>query len=279
MKKSNFILLAIIFFVIVLYSSCDKKNPTQFDPPFQLNYISLQNQTEHSGIMVKIKELDQFVITDSLGFFNFDSLPNGNFILKAKYPYFATREESIRVVSGKIEPPVHLELKQLLQFWIEPPETSISINNDPNYCRLTGFRLNMANLTDSTVTVQNSKGGTLHLEALKPIGFSWPTDNCHATYGMFIVGNLAFGPNYTFQPKDTVSLPSGSIIMEVDPLCLSLNKYLLYATIPDQLNFKEYFDIDSLQAGTPNQPRYNQMNSSLLKKINLFRPMIVHITN
>jgi len=45
----------------------------------------LQNEIEHSGIFVRLLELDTTIatMTDSLGYFMFDSLPDGNWTLRA----------------------------------------------------------------------------------------------------------------------------------------------------------------------------------------------------
>jgi hypothetical protein len=282
MKKSNFILVAIIFFIIALYSSCDKKNPTQFDPPSQSNYIHLQNQTEHSGIMVKILELNRFVITDSLGYFEFDSLQNGKYTLTAKYPYFSSAQESINVKDNKIEQTVHLELNQLLQFWVEPPETTIFMSNqkDPNYFSLATVRTSALNVTNTIVDVGYYMGNP-EFVAFLPVENKWPygsnynpPNDCYLTFGRFVAFTFFNAGKITFQPGDTLQSYTWQLF-SVRRDCFPIGNYLIFWAVSDLSRYPEYFDPYNILG----KPINETMNQSLLKKNNLFRPGLVHLIN
>jgi len=163
-----------VFGIIILLSLVNCKN-IGVDPDEGRVYVRLQNQTEHSGIMVEFTELNRFTLTDSLGYFSFDDLPNGIYTLHAKYPYFRPEHETVLVKDGKIQTPVNLELKQLLQFWVEPPETTISMSNlgNPDWFSLGGLRQYLVNITTVPVRV-GTYLGPVHLWALVPQGFDWP---------------------------------------------------------------------------------------------------------
>ncbi len=174
--------------------------------------IRLQNQTDHSGVMVQLLELDQFVITDSTGEFTFDRLPDGIYTLQAKYPYFRTDQITVQVENGNIQTPVGLELKQQLQFWIKPVETTISMSNrgNPDFFSLYGFRQYRVNITNIPVNVSNLFE-PIDLQAFVPQGFDLPyvpnvdsiPDLCYLFYGWLGSTDLSLIIMLTFQPGDT----------------------------------------------------------------------------
>lgn len=250
--------------------------------------VRLQNQNEHSGIMVRVVELDTFVITNPIGNFELKELPDGDYTLEAKYPYFASAEQKVSVINGKITTKIQIELNQQLQFWIEPAETTISINNlsDSVYFSITGFRQYRVNITEDPVIV-----GTylepLNLWALIPQGFDWPyipnidsiSDLCYLRYGWLGGTDAIIDVFFTFLPGDksyTPTIGSPNILKE----CFQTGNYLFFSCVSDLGHFPEYFDPSCIRnLDTPNQEIYDEMNRSLIKKVGLFRPAILHVVD
>jgi hypothetical protein len=273
---------------MVFFLNCKKDEITNHNIVKEYVRVTLENQIEHSGIMVKILELDKFFITDSTGLVLFDSIPDGNYILQAKYPYFTMDHANVLFEEGKIQSTVNIELKQQMQFWIEPAETTISMSNlgNPDIFLISGFRQYRVNITNLPVIVK-ARFDPVDLWAFLPQGFEWPIypnadsipDPCYASYG-WLGSNDAFHDIYiTFQPGDTTYAP----VPRVDPIlskCFYINDYLFFSAVTDAYNYPEYFDpIYIRNKSTPDQKLYDKMNRSLLKKLELFRPAIVHITN
>jgi len=252
--------------------------------------IKLENQMDHSGIMITLVELNKFVITDSLGRFEFDSLRSGNYTLRARYPYFKTEQRTVLIEEGKIKTPVDIVLKQQLQFWIEPAETTISRSNlnDPNFFSFSGMRLYIMNVSDSPVTVRINLDPEF-LWALIPQGFNWPyvpnvdsiADLCYLLYGWLGATDAIVRFVHTFQPGQLswVAVPRG-----IEPLrkdCVTEGSYLFYSCLSDVYHYPEYFDPAYVRGYLGGEYRevYDRMNRSLIQKSHLFRPAIVHITN
>lgn len=250
--------------------------------------VTLQNQNEHSGIMLRIVELDTFVLTDSCGHFEFPKLPDGNYTFEARYPYFDSKQMNILITENMIQSEVQIELKQLFQFWIEPAEISISKSNigDPDFFSVAGLRQYRVNITESTLTVRSGLD-PLDYWAFYPEGFDWPyipnpdslQDFCYANYGWMGRNDLFHDIDLIFQPNDTtwVSVPQPSIMLKD---CFYQGAYKFYSSVTDTYNYPEYFHpafVRNLRS--PNHGLYDQMNRSLFKKTQLFRPAKLNITN
>ena len=114
--------------ILIVFNSCENSvEVAQYK-----NFVKLQGQNDHSGIIVKILELNQFSITDSMGYFELPDLADGKYSLEIKYPYFKTHKEEINFEKGHQANYINIELKRLFQFWIEPKDTSISLSDYSN---------------------------------------------------------------------------------------------------------------------------------------------------
>ena len=252
-------------------------------------YVRLQNQTDHSAIMVKLIEPDIYVLTDSTGAFAFDTLAVGSYILEAKYPYFRIEQITFEVKEGNICTPVDIELRQQMQFWIEPAETTISMNNlsNPDFFELSGLWQYRINITDEPVKI-GTYFEPIELWALVPQDFNWPyvpnpenrPDECYERYSWFGDNILIISWMYTFAPGDTsykIILSSGNDLRKE---CFRAGTYLFYSAPSDLGHFPEYFHGPYFWVDTLSQPQpYNPLNRTLFKKWELFRPAVVHITD
>lgn len=288
--KNNYV---IYFFVLIislfLYPSCEEKviDPERID---QTNFsVKLQNQSDHSGVMLKFLELDHFVLTDSAGKFDLSNLPDGTFNIEIKYPYFETIHAEVEVINEKIYSSIssNLELKQLLQFWIEPVDTTISMNNagNPYYFSLNVFRQYMVNISDNPVNV-GTYVDPIDLWALVPLDNEWPyvpnpdsVAYCYLNYNWFGGTDAIINFRIFIQPYDTSFVTVGSTAASTE--CFDEGSYLFYSAISDLGHYPEYFDPAYVYGykGEGKNHLYQKMNRSILKKLELFRPAVVHITN
>jgi hypothetical protein len=79
--------------------------------------VTLQNQTEHSGIAVEILEAHTYVFTDSWGYYELPPLADGNYTLNFCFPYYKNERRNITIESGKmVERLENIELEQILLF-------------------------------------------------------------------------------------------------------------------------------------------------------------------
>lgn len=250
--------------------------------------VQLQNQADHSGIIVHLTELNTFTITDSLGQFEFKNVPDGNYTLQAKYPYFSTEQIGVNIEGGKIETPINIVLKQQLKFWVEPDETTFSRNNldNPRVFAIEGIRVFYKNISEKTI-LMGTAFDPLFPWALVPQGFNWPfienpdgrPEYCYEIYGWLGSTDAIVDFRITIQPGETRFALVGSNTLEKD--CVKEGTYLFYSLINDMINYPEYFEPAYFWTDTlPHPQPYNQLNKTLIKKnLELLRPAIIHITN
>jgi len=275
---SRFLLMLV---TVVLLTGCQEEATKPNETPRM--FVRLENQTEHSGIMVKILELNIWTITDSQGYFQFDTLQNGNYTFQARYPYFKTEKFSIMVNNGEIQPFINLHLKQLLQFWIEPAETTIFIYNDScSNVLLNGFKQFRTNNSDVAIKLSNSSSPIESWAIVSPKEkelniFSLDSTIHECIYHKrLITGDLAMPMSYTLFPSDTTSVRMFDF--SIPKKCFCEENYEIYSSITDESNFPEYFRGYLLfDKSNPSQKLFDKMNRSLLLKQKLFRPCKVII--
>ncbi|APF20442.1 hypothetical protein Calab_1412 [Caldithrix abyssi DSM 13497] len=282
------IFLLIILIGLLITNNCEQSTKTDIILNRNINYIRLENQSDHSGIIVLLKELNIFTITDSLGFFEFDSIPDGKYSLIIKYPYFRRKEMSVKVENGQISPIINLELKQLIQFWIEPSETTISLNNsDEYYFRLPLFKQYSVNISDQPVQL-GTREFPLNVHALVPQNFDWPfipnpdnrPDYCYDKYGWLGGVDIEGGGLITLYPNDTTLFMEPIELNKFEKQCFKPGTYLFFSIIADLIHFPEYFKADYFWADSLTNPKpLNPLNKTLLKKKELFRPAIIYLKN
>lgn len=277
--------LSLILFCQRDFSSITIQNQNEGMKVHERSIVTLQNQSEHSGIMVKLVELDTFVITDSSGSFEFPKLRDGNYTLMAKYPYFSTKLLNIIVVDSTVQTRVNIELKQQFQFWIEPAETTISKSNmnNPNFFLVSGLEQYRVNISHSALNVR-SELDPLNYCAFYPEGFNWPfipnpdslPDFCFINYGWIGSNDAYHDINLSFQADDTSWVPIPQDILLKN--CFYQGSYKFLSSVTDTYHYPEYFNPAYVRnQSNPNQGLYDQMNRSLFKKLHLFRPATINI--
>lgn len=285
-KKYIYVLLC-----IVILLCCKQEGPIEVIPS-KHNYVRLEKQSEHSGIMVSITDFKEFVLTDSLGYFKFDSIPDGNYTLKAKYPYFLPKQITVEFKNNRITTQVKIELKQQMQFWIEPPETTVSISgstfNNPEVFKFGGLRMYGVNTTDQPVTLGTWVEPRFPW-ALEPQSFDWPLvppdnieDYCYSGYGSLGGGAFIIDFKFRLQPGDTLWDYTPRAQNWLEKICVKPGKYLLFGAISDLGHYPEYFEIGYFWPDTitvPPYPPINPLLKTITKKKALFRPATINIIN
>lgn len=89
----NLLKNTILIFLLFISISCDNSTEPEEENNKAENYIHLQNQTDHSGVLITLIENNVVTITDSLGLFIFPKVDDGEYILQAKYPFFEIIEK------------------------------------------------------------------------------------------------------------------------------------------------------------------------------------------
>ena len=268
--------------LVLLLGACEQ-NPQAGVPA---GVITLENQTEHSGILVALAEVDTFVVTDSLGFFSFGELPGGSYTLSARYPYFETVEAPLRVDGDTGPEAIHYQLRQVFQFWVEPLEMTISLmaaTSEISGLGSTTMRATVVNLTDDAVTI-GAPHGPFELVAVSPVDHSWPfvpnPDNraelCYEHYEWLGSSTLTVPAGYNFGPEESLQ---SSIRVDLDRTCFEAGTYLVFFSVNDAAHYPEYFNAGHFwDQQDPQTWIFTPFNRTLLKKHNLFRPAVLHLT-
>ena len=109
--KKVFFLSVVVTIVVVIFIGCERHYPE--------GYVTLQNQSEHSGIAIEIIELDTFIITGETGHYDLGFLKEGAYHLNFVFPYYKNEKQKIRITHGMLDFPIpDIELQQLLYYSI-----------------------------------------------------------------------------------------------------------------------------------------------------------------
>jgi|GEM_PF-4154748 len=297
-KRHQFIerivLVIIAFIVLTLFPNCGKNilNGT-ISAKELVGYINLENQSEHSGILVQLVELDSIEFTDSIGYFNFGQIPDGSWTLKAKYPYFSSVRVSITVNNSVIQDTIDIFMRQKLQFWGEPVDTSISMDQGNSSVFTFKLQTKLVNITDSRVTLRGALGPRRFF-AISPKTLDWPyvsnPDNiaefCYESFEWFGSNDAIDLFQFDFEPRDTISFPARSFGGWFLKSCFNPGAYFIYSAPSDEWNYPEYFDPayfwDREKDIFPPPEAWEkskQLNKTLLLKRELFQPATINLTN
>ncbi len=260
------VLVVCVAGVILLLNSCDRDGPAAPPPPPQPSdvsgFASLENQSDHSGILLRLSELDSTTVTDSAGSFSFSQVPPGAWQLVAFYPYFESCSLMVRVPEDSLLPAGSLLLEQQLQFWTELPSDTISISEDLlewNTLPLTGY---VENVTTRMVGV-GCYHGPPKLVAVRPAEGS-ATEECDILYGRLVCMDTHDIHWYSFEPGRVYRC---DILTPLSQSCFfPSSRYEVYWAISDQAHYSRW-----LQS-------FGEHNLSLYRKKELFRPSTFLLT-
>jgi hypothetical protein len=243
--------------------ACD--NDSTWRPaPGLSGYVRLENQNDHSGVLLRVSELDSTAVTDSTGFFSFGGIPDGSWQIVARYPYFEPDTATANLANGILQERIDITLEQLFQFWIEPSDTTISMSQpgDEHTFRLFQWG-HLTNISDHPVTVEGELDPRVFV-AIRPTE-STASKYCDEHYGWLSPIDAYDWFVFTFEPGEHRAFPLwilGSYMKD----CFEPGRYEVYCCISDQLTYREHFE------------PYSSLNWTLLKKRELLRPGRVRIT-
>jgi len=270
---------------LLIISGCDEGR--SFSPrPGLSGTVSLQNQSEHSGVLVRIVDLDSVAVTDSSGAFAFSDVSDGRWQVEASYPYFETDAFVIEVLDGLQRNSANSSLRQLLRFWVELPDTLVS------FCKCErSFELLIdcfvENLTSGEVTVAcgstplrdfavAQESGEYFAEHAAPSvaggglnrlsGGPWKADGGYdfcSTYGMLLPGMLDMPGSVKIKARETLKF-------EIDAWaateCFEDGRYQIYWALVDCSNHWEHYVYDA-----------PELNGTLLRKPELLEYATVRL--
>jgi hypothetical protein len=254
-------LIPLLLAILLIVPSCDKENYVWNPTPGLSGYVKLQNQSDHSGVLVRVTETERTAVTNSRGYFSFDDVPDGTWRLEAEYPYFETDSLSIDIVDGLQQRPVRMVLGQELQFWVGPADTVVSMTHPGGgdfFLVLSGY---VKNVSDSPVTVLGISGCDPRLFAIRSVQPDM-TAECEAQYGWLEPSDCLPVFELTFDPGETKYIP---LVKELDRSCFDPGRYEVSWVLNDNGNHAPHFEPGS------------DLNKSLIAKTELLRPAAVNL--
>lgn len=118
-----------------------------------LGRVILENQVDHAAVMIswlRDDNKEDYLPTDSLGYYVIPQLEDGKWIVKAEYPYYGWQSDTIFVTNGKPQRMLKtLFLTQQLAFEVFLDKTEYSVN-DTLWIQFTA-----TNLTDYTLLIRS----------------------------------------------------------------------------------------------------------------------------
>jgi hypothetical protein len=247
------------------------------------NYIHLQNQTDHSGVLIKLIEADAIAVTDSSGFFILPKVVNGEYTFQARYPFFEIVEQKVKIADSMLVTKIQLELEQQIQFWVEPAETTLSVADKTRFWEFMGYVKNISqNIYEAGPRSGLSEWGIVP----ETINWNFGGNNninskrCFQDFTYIGPTDIPEKVKIYLQPGETKS----SRYIDVWQLgyeCTPPGRtYLLFFILVDQVHFDEFFQGRFfVDANTDNSQSINPLWKSLFKKRELFRPAIIHFTH
>lgn len=267
---------------ILLLFGCEK--PTSPDEKVldKENYIHLQNQTDHSGVLIKILETGAMAITDSLGYFTLPKVIDGEYTLQVKYPFFKIVEQSVVISDSLLQTKIELELEQQLQFWVEPAETTITIADKTNFLEFRGYAENISDtIVSGTTYTLPSNWGILPESIYWNFGGSiLDSKRCYEENWNIGLTDMTAVGGYSIQAGKIISILNKEVWQLGYECTPPGRKYLLFFSLVDEKHFGEYFQGEFFVDGKVDINQIiNPLTKSLFKKRELFRPSIINFTN
>lgn len=255
----QFVLRCLFSSVIFLFTVNCGNESTWRPTPGLSGCAKLEGQSDHSGVLLTIADLDSTAATDSAGFFSFAEIPDGHWHIQAQYPYFESRTEEIELADGMQQSPMNFTLRQLLQFWIEPAETTVSMSeSDDEYhfeVEVRGYLTNISRRSVSVKAIVNP----WRIVAIRPKD-GLMTGRCDTLYGYLSSSTLFENYTATFGPGDILGVP---IRRTYQSRCFEPGDYEMSWVITDQFHHPEHF-----------WP-YSELSRTIAKKKELLRPSTI----
>ncbi len=158
MRGGWLILLALTLAMVVAGCGDHNKLVSPFNdrtsaPPDVLQgQALLENMDNHRDVRVEMEEIKLSLLTDDAGSF---ALPNeiadGEWTLKASYPYFASVEEKFTIINGMPDADLKpMKLGQLVAFEVQPERSFYTYGETVN------ITLRVTNVTNAELTISSA---------------------------------------------------------------------------------------------------------------------------
>ncbi len=250
-----------LVFLCVFLFGCDAADQVvERDAPVKVaSRVLLENQSNHSGVLLKFLDQHGFTVSDDSGFFDTghfqpdEPVPDGAYAVRVVYPYFETKDTTVTIVSGEFDPPFQIRLTQLARFWVEPGDTTGVIGSAG---RIRGY---VENLSDSLLSL--IMPGEQNRFAIRPYRQSWPEASC--VYCQHLVSSVqGVTSGVVVSPGSTSDAESFSFnYIAGCPInrCVRPGAYDVYFAVGDVQVFGDYF-------GVPLDPSQRELQATLFEK-------------
>lgn len=212
-------------------------------PPEVQGRALLENMTEHSGISVELEEIDINLITDAEGKFSLlNELADGEWTLRASYPFFSSIEQSFTVVKGIPETELdNMELTQQIVFDVLPDKLTYT------YGDTVFITLEALNVTDEPIT--------LYSLTSPMAAFAVRYEGTTVVGGLF-PGQGSQAQEVTLEPGEVQQF---SLTWIIDNFDLEPGEYKIFAVLTNSGQYPDYF--------SPSSDLAAELNESLFQKL------------
>ena len=207
--------------------------------------VLLENMTDHSGIRVELVEIGVSLITDQDGKFSLPKeIADGEWTIRASYPYFSTVEEKFSVVGGVPESGLEpMTLTQEVVFDVLPDKPIYTFGETVN------ISLNVHNIVDHAITLSSASSPmtafAVRLNDETIFGGLYPGKGAEPQSITLEAGQMEdFSITWTI---DNPELPAGA-------------EYQIYALLTVSADYPDYFATESSTLSA-------ELNDSLYSKL------------
>ena len=216
---------------------------TQEPPDVLQGQVILENMSDHSSIRIELKEIELSLLTDAEGSYSLPGeIAEGEWTLRASYPFFSAMEQNFVVVNGTPESDLEtMELVQEVVFDVVP-EKLFYTYGDTVIITLYARNMTTQEVTLSSQTSPMTAFAVRH-EGVTVVGGLFPGQGAEPQ-------SVTLGPGelQEFTMSWTIDNP------ELDP-----GEYQIYALLTTSVTHPDYFKTDSDLAEELNESLYAKL--------------------
>lgn len=245
------LLILTLIFAFSLLGACENgfDNSDHNAPDILTGSVLLENMEDHSGISVKLEEIDASLVTEMDGTFTLpENLAEGEWSLVADYPYFQTMSQTFIIKNGQPEEKLEtMEMEQNIQFsvWTDHPDYFVG---DTVYVTVIA-----ENLIGEPITLSSNSSPQLAI-AIRQEG--------EILLGGLFPGNEEEPSLLTIEPDEPYET---EVSWEIDNALLASGEYEVYALLTDGVNYPNYFDPDPARSEKFNNTLYSKIDYAIIR--------------
>ncbi len=229
--------------VVSPFSDADVSTPDELQ-----GQALLENMSHHGGIRVELEQIKLSLITDDAGAYSLPSeIADGEWTLKATYPYFMSVEEKFTIVNGIPESEIEtMELGQQIVFDVTPERLIYTYGETVN------IMVSVRNVGFEATTISS---------ATSPMtAFAVRRDGETVVGGLF-PGAGAEPQSVTLQPGEVQTFELNWIIDNPD---LDVGDYQIYGILCASADYPDYFSQESSTAAELNESLYKKLTPATI---------------